>query len=541
MFMMFCVIAIAPIALFWLSPNSRIFESEIEEVSERHLIIARGIAGELDRYHQGLVSTFLYAVEQNPNAVDKGNLKRLFANFSIRRICFISTDTGAVARSIDGSVSECPVSFNKNQLQSLGSLVGDARGRVITSGVVPSGDGQNVFYLLYQTENILLAAEVDTGTIREIGDRVRFGIYGHAAIVDQAGKAISHPKKSWVTERRDLGKIPVVKRMVAGETGVETFYSPAFDNDVIAGFAAASATNWGVLVAQPINELQAKADSMKSTGFTVLAFGVFLAGILAFVAAKFLTDPIEQMVKSMNKIGAGELRAYEHMIERRWHPREFGTARESIKAMSVRFQENIDTISRHAYLDGVTGLPNRECFRVLAQEEIEKMQSVGGTCAILFLDLDGFKQVNDVYGHRSGDDLLKGFAAKLHAYCGYAMKQNARGADNGFRILPARLGGDEFVVMLSNLRDETFPRKFADGLFRRVFGTFMIHNGVSLQVGGSVGGALFPQQAGDFDELLRLADIAMYAAKNSGKGRYCQYSPEQVQTQFGGNLQHEPS
>ena len=272
---------------------------------------------------------------------------------------------------------------------------------------------------------------------------------------------------------------------------------------------------------------------------TTIGFGLAMSGLLAYLASKVLTSPVEQMVTALNRIGAGELRAYEKIQEPVWHPQEFVAAREGIRAMSERLQENIDTISRHAYLDGITGLPNRECFRVLAQEEIEKMHATGNRCAILFLDLDGFKQVNDVYGHRSGDDLLKGFASKLHTYCGHAMKRHARGADNAMRILPARLGGDEFVVLLSNLSHLEFTEQFASGLFSRVFGPFMIHNGVSLDVKGSVGGAIFPDQAHDFDELLRLADIAMYAAKNSGKGRFCLYHPNQANSLSGPAKQPE--
>ncbi|MGI9352991.1 MAG: diguanylate cyclase domain-containing protein [Rhizobiaceae bacterium] len=261
----------------------------------------------------------------------------------------------------------------------------------------------------------------------------------------------------------------------------------------------------------------------KYSGIIVLIFGVILAGVLAWIAAKLITAPVEQMTLAMKRIGEGELRAHEKIKVGKIEPKEFNNARRGIEAMAKRLQENIDTISRHAYLDGITGLPNRECFRVLAQEQIERLQASNSRGAILFLDLDGFKQVNDVYGHRSGDDLLKAFAEKMHLYCGNEMKRRAFGADNAVNIIPARLGGDEFVVFIGNTSNVETIAEFASGLFRRVFGKFKLHNGVRLQVTGSVGGALFPDQAGDFDELLRLADIAMYKAKNGGKGRFCMH------------------
>nr|MDJ0613677.1 diguanylate cyclase [Rhizobiaceae bacterium] len=373
----------------------------------------------------------------------------------------------------------------------------------------------------------IFVGAIRTTYLRNAGRRISFGELGHAALVDRDGKVISHPLADWEKSRHGLADLTIVQNMMKGETGVGQFYSPALSTDMVAGYTTVPGPDWGVMVPQPIRELQAKADNVKSAVLTVLVFGLTLAALVAYLASKLLTHPFEQMVRAMNLIGAGELRAYESISDSRWRPIEFAAARDGIKAMSERLQENIDTISRHAYLDGITGLPNRECFRVLAQEEIDKMRASRAKCAILFLDLDGFKQVNDVYGHRSGDDLLKGFASKLHTYCGQIMKRNARGADNAMRILPARLGGDEFVVMLSNMNDLDFPAEFSKGLFQRVFGPMTIHNGVSLNVSGSVGGAIFPDQAGDFDELLRQADIAMYDAKNNGKGRFSLYSPSQ--------------
>ena len=290
---------------------------------------------------------------------------------------------------------------------------------------------------------------------------------------------------------------------------------------MLAGFTTAKAAGWGILIGQPVVEVFDRVSEVKHTALVVMGIGFFIALSLAYFASKILTHPIEQMVISMRRIGNGELWAHEKMTEGRFQPKEFSDARDSIKTMAEKLQENIDTISRHAYLDGVTGLPNRECFRVLTQEEIAKLSISGNSGALLFLDLDGFKQVNDVYGHRAGDDLLLAFSQRLHEHCGIFMKRYARGVDNALTVLPARLGGDEFVVFLGNITGPETTSEFSEQLFNKVFGKFNLHNGVNLDISGSVGGAIFPTQAGDFDELLRLADIAMYEAKNSGKGRYC--------------------
>ena len=527
MFFVFCVIAVAPLILFWALPNSQVLNDELEDVREQHLMTATNLAAELSHYHDDLEGTFSFVRSNYKNGANIKDIDRLFNTLYIRNFCVADVTTGTVTNSISAANSVCPEVYPEERFAKLVALASDDPSKMITTGVFNNANNENVFYLLNKVEERLFIGEVDPGFLNKKGRRISFGEMGHASIVDKNGRALSHPISAWVMEAKNMAEVAVVQKMMAGETGVTIFYSPALDTDMVAGYAHVAGPGWGIMVPQPLRELEAKANSVKSAGFTVLAFGLALAGIVAYFASKILTHPIEQMVRAMNRIGGGELRAYEGIKESAWQPVEFNAARDGIKAMSHRLQENIDTISRHAYLDGITGLPNRECFRVLAQEEIDKMHATRKKCAILFLDLDGFKQVNDVYGHRSGDDLLKGFASKLHAYCGHIMKRNARGADNALRILPARLGGDEFVVLLSNMNDIDFPAEFAQGLFQKVFGPFRIHNGVSLQVSGSVGGAIFPDQAGDFDELLRLADIAMYDAKNNGKGRFSLYSPSQ--------------
>jgi len=357
--------------------------------------------------------------------------------------------------------------------------------QVIVTGVMETPSVGNVIYALYKSDNRLFIGSFSTAYISKLASQITIGQRGHASVIDQYGNAISHPLK------------------------------------LVAGYTKTQVAGWGVLVPQPLSELKNKANEIRKTALTVMAIGFLIAVVLALFASRVLTVPIEQMVTAMRSIGNGELWAHEKITNGYFRPKEFIEARDSIKSMAEKLQENIDTISRHAYLDGVTGLPNRECFRVLAQEEIDKLSISGNSGALLFLDLDGFKQVNDVYGHRAGDDLLLAFSQRLHEYCGIFMKRYARGVDNALTVLPARLGGDEFVVFLGNISGPETTSEFAAQLFSKVFGKFNLHNGVSLEISGSVGGAIFPTQAGDFDELLRLADIAMYEAKNSGKGRYC--------------------
>jgi diguanylate cyclase (GGDEF)-like protein len=126
--------------------------------------------------------------------------------------------------------------------------------------------------------------------------------------------------------------------------------------------------------------------------------------------------------------------------------------------------------------------------------------------AVLFIDLDGFKQVNDAHGHAAGDSLLRAVGERLSVI--------SREGD-----VVARLGGDEFL-MLACLG--TADQAQLDALYNRVYQQLLAAvsvDGVDLQVSGSVGLALFPRDAGTGDDLIRVADVAMYSAKQHGRRR----------------------
>lgn len=521
MAIVFCIAAIAPLAIFWLWPQSQAYKYEVGSVQERHLIIANQLSNSLDRYYLDISSTFEFFVGDLANKRDSVQFEQLFKNLNINYICVANYTTGKVEKSIQTAGPSCPENIPEERFKWMQEQVTGKDKQVVISGVMNTKSNGNVIYALYKMENQLYIGEFATTYIKQIANLISFGDKGHATVVDQYGLTISHPLKEWENNRQNMSELNIVHKMLAGQSGVDTFYSPTLKVDMIAGFSGSKVSGWGVMVPQPLSELKNKANHIKETALTVMAIGFLIAVCLAMFASRILTIPIEQMVTAMRGIGNGELWAHEKITDGYLRPKEFIDARESIKSMAEKLQENIDTISRHAYLDGVTGLPNRECFRVLAQEEIDKLSISGNSGALLFLDLDGFKQVNDVYGHRAGDDLLLAFSQRLHEHCGIFMKRYARGVDNALTVLPARLGGDEFVVFLGNISGPETTSEFAAQLFSKVFGKFNLHNGVSLEISGSVGGAIFPTQADDFDELLRLADIAMYEAKNSGKGRYC--------------------
>ncbi|HEY8566856.1 MAG TPA: EAL domain-containing protein [Beijerinckiaceae bacterium] len=158
-----------------------------------------------------------------------------------------------------------------------------------------------------------------------------------------------------------------------------------------------------------------------------------------------------------------------------------------------------------AHHDGLTRLPNREVLNARLAAAIEACRQGGGRCGVVWIDLDRFKEVNDLLGHGSGDALLRQVSEKITL-------------DLPPDTLVARVGGDEFVVLCPNLPDALEARLIGHQL-RRLLNRPMEINGVTLPVGASIGVAVFPDDAGTAEELLRNADLALYQAKEQGRGK----------------------
>jgi len=169
-----------------------------------------------------------------------------------------------------------------------------------------------------------------------------------------------------------------------------------------------------------------------------------------------------------------------------------------------------ERIEQLAHYDALTGLPNRFLFRQRASEALALAQRTRGALALLFLDLDRFKFVNDTLGHAAGDQLLQEIAGRLKA-C-------VRGSD-----LVCRLGGDEFVIMLCEVRKPEDASIVARKIIAAVDAPVRLEAGET-QVGCSIGIALLSEDNRDLDALMRAADTAMYAAKEAGRNTFQYYS-----------------
>jgi diguanylate cyclase (GGDEF)-like protein len=158
-----------------------------------------------------------------------------------------------------------------------------------------------------------------------------------------------------------------------------------------------------------------------------------------------------------------------------------------------------------AHFDALTQLPNRSSFYIEFRLELDKARRFKNRLALLFLDLDGFKRVNDTYGHDVGDSLLIDVAQRL--------RESIRTTD-----LAARLGGDEFTIILNGVNDGVESLEIAQKIIDKLSNPFHI-NHHSINISASIGIAIYPEHGNDLDTLVKNADDMMYEAKASGKNR----------------------
>jgi diguanylate cyclase (GGDEF)-like protein len=233
----------------------------------------------------------------------------------------------------------------------------------------------------------------------------------------------------------------------------------------------------------------------------ITALGVVVFAVGSVFTARHVVTPLQSLAAAAERLGEGDYATPMGGLQRN---DEIGELAHAFERMRVLVAEKQNEVLQLAYWDPLTGLPNRARFRDAVRQAIEAARSTGSALAVVMLDLDRFKHVNDVLGYRFGDLMLSRVAERL--------KQHAvRNGD-----LVARLGGDEFAVLLRGADAAS-----ALTVARRIAGSFddaMALDGQTVDMGAGIGLACWPQHADEVDNLLSRAEVAMYTAKRRSDG-----------------------
>jgi diguanylate cyclase (GGDEF)-like protein len=262
--------------------------------------------------------------------------------------------------------------------------------------------------------------------------------------------------------------------------------------------------------AKLLNLLQQGEQLARGIGWlAAVLIGLFGLGYLAY--QRWLLKPIEHISEQLQREGRGEdanTAQLPLVTETRRLVQSFGEMREQVRAR----ERHLDHM---AYHDSLTGLPNRVLFHARLNEALHTELPRGGDVAVLFMDLDRFKQINDTHGHLVGDKLLIEVAHRLRAVF--------RSED-----LVARLSGDEFAVLLQHFGHEQELSTLAHKAIDTLAEPFNIDD-ITFRSSGSVGMSIAPRDGNTADRLIQHADTAMYHAKGTGRAKYARFTPDMLE------------
>ena len=277
--------------------------------------------------------------------------------------------------------------------------------------------------------------------------------------------------------------------------------------------------DWLLYAVLPTSEVEASTRKFAIAIFVITLFAIALtSGTLLLALHHIVVLPIKQIQSAANALGRGELHAH-HL---RNTGDEIGALAEAFSDMSTNLRESNDHVQYLAYHDSLTGLANRSMFRDQLQNAMAQARREHQRIAVMFLDLDDFKRINDTLGHQIGDEILKRFSESVTR----ELREGdviSRISDDESDHLLARLGGDEFIILLRNVADEYAPRNIARRICNLMSQPFVVGSH-ELYMSSSIGISMFPEDASSADDLIRNADAAMYHAKEQGKNNYQYYS-----------------
>ncbi|WGI26334.1 diguanylate cyclase [Halomonas alkaliantarctica] len=280
------------------------------------------------------------------------------------------------------------------------------------------------------------------------------------------------------------------------------------------GFEDFSGLGWIAVTRNPIASAFAPVEQLQAA---IMGIGILLALIFAMIGwiiASRMVAPLTRLARAADQIQDGE--HAERIPEESGSP-EMKRLSTSMRNMVSRLWDQRQTINRLeglANTDPLTGLPNRAFLNQYLQLAIPEAERNKQSMAVMYIDLDGFKQVNDELGHHAGDLLLIEITQRL--------KNALRSGD-----VVARLGGDEFVMVLKTKQEhlEMLTHEVSRRLLTAIAQPILLPENKRAHVGCSLGAAWWPQHGLHIDAVLKLADSALYAAKSKGKHQLVIHRP----------------
>ena len=294
-------------------------DREMEDVRDKHLVIARNVGEALDRYSVDLKNAFLLVARLQDRGGDTGAVADFLGSLDFVHFCVANLQTGVVETCAAPEALPCPSRVPPDRLAAFKTFL--RPGETVFTPVMRNFHGTPSIYLLRAEGDRLFIGAVGTGYIVKQGQAVAFGAKGHAAIVDATGQVIAHPRADWRSEIKSIAKVPPVQRMMRRETGVSTFFSPALQAEMVAGFTFVPTTGWGVMIPQPLAEIRAEAVQVQYRAAGIGLLGILIAGLVSWYLSGYLARPLSSVAGMARRMAGGDLSA-RAKVEGGFQPRE---------------------------------------------------------------------------------------------------------------------------------------------------------------------------------------------------------------------------
>lgn len=525
-------VSLIPVLILAAWVHETALSRELDSVKEKHLLLARNLTTALQRYSSDLSAAFNHSIQDVQRNDFNLTTQQLLSELQVTGFAY-KTDNRWT--TLFGDTQQ---HLSAQRLASLTDALSQAEqnvDQIIFSKMYSNAPASSNLYMLKKTAaGTVWIASVDSQYFVEIQQAISFGQKGHAAIVDQYGNLIAHPKRQWQLEAKNISKVKPVGLMTEGKTGVTQFFSPAVKAEMIAGYSTVQQTGWGVMIPQPLDELLQRANTVKQFALLLALAGIVGVALISWLIAGVIARPVEQVTRRTADLAAGKKNV--SIAQHCWIiPSELHSLSASFNDMSAQIAQNQQQLEakveertaklraaqqQSAYLakhDTVTGLANRYAV----QQQLGQLLTAERTFALLFIDLDGFKPVNDAHGHKVGDQVLAAVAERI--------QENTREHD-----IVARYGGDEFLVLLTHTDQQQAALDSAEGIRQSLCEPFHLSD-KEIAISASIGVTMANNKIHNADMLIHQADEAMYLVKKTSKNgvRLVQQehvSPEHAQT-----------
>ncbi|HEY7709006.1 MAG TPA: ATP-binding protein [Candidatus Entotheonella sp.] len=318
LFFLFAALSAAAIGILW---TQSAWDREVQTVQDQHLQLSKHLAKALTRYAKDVEAVFYLVALNLANQQPILHLDALLRRLHFKHICIVNR-LGRVEQLLSPMPGLQIEHIPEQLLRNLLTAGGGDEYQLTFSNVLPDQNGEPTLYLWYpiSPDRYALGALKSTYFV-QLQQAIAFGENGHAVIVDRSGHVIAHPHPQWQASMKDISGLPPIRRMLAGETGVSWFYSPAVKADMVAGFTTSPETGWGIMVPQPVSELMANVAQVQWVIWSVVGLIVLGSALLGSLVAHWLASHLRRIGATAERFAMGFYEARVGMLDR-FYPRE---------------------------------------------------------------------------------------------------------------------------------------------------------------------------------------------------------------------------